>query len=64
MPNLITVDCPIDGLALAANLAITPRGDVARDANSHLHLEVDIGPFSCLNGHTWSVTGMLTVTRR
>ena len=64
MANLLSFDCPIDGLTLSVNATLSLRGQVLRDANSHLHLVIDSGPHTCPNGHIWDIMGDLVLLRR
>jgi hypothetical protein len=53
--------CPIDGLVLGLPSPVL-RGNVATDADKHLHLDIDLTA-TCAGGHTWHLEGGLVVER-
>jgi len=62
MANLLTLDCPIDGLPLVANRSPNRVSWDPSGRPVHVHIEIQFAA-TCLNGHQWSLDGMLTLER-
>lgn len=52
--------CPTCGLALLT-VDLNWKSNQAADRENHLHLEVNSGVKTCLNGHSWRMDGDMIV---
>ena len=63
MANRFSLDCPIDGLALATNRAPDAvKNGSNTNVGTHTHVEFNV-TLTCANGHQWAVQGELVVRR-
>jgi hypothetical protein len=66
MAMLLQLECPIDGLPLAlkTEIKVAAYEEVQKNADVHIHLDLQNAESECLNGHRWLLeSGPLVLLR-